>query len=111
MLAVASMEDTLQFYSSVLGFSPTMKSDNYSVIDRDGMRIHLMLASDESVLKAVRGHTDIYIETDQIDDLWASVRAVMSSYKVKPLFDQPYGMREFHIEDPNGVLIFVGQPI
>ena len=109
MLAVENMESTLEFYSLVLGFSPIMQTDSYSVVDRDGMRIHFMLAADESVLNAVRGHTDIYIEVEGVEDLWESVKSLDAPHKTKALFDQPYGMREFHIEDPNGVLIFVGE--
>ena len=36
MLAVENMESTLEFYSLVLGFSPIMQTDSYSVVDRDG---------------------------------------------------------------------------
>ena len=33
-----------------------------------------------------------------------------SRYRVRDLFDRDYGMTEFHVEDPNGCLVFVGQP-
>jgi hypothetical protein len=57
----------------------------------------------------VRGHTDIYIEVENITELWAHVQQFKGKYRVRELFDQPYGMTEFHIGDPNGCLVFVGQ--
>jgi predicted enzyme related to lactoylglutathione lyase len=110
MLAVADMEETLDFYASLLGFSVTMKSPEYSIVERDGGTIHFMRAADESVMKAVRGHTEIYIEVDDIQTLWEQVDTHRGAHKIKDLCDRHYGMTEFIIEDPNGCLVFVGQP-
>jgi hypothetical protein len=68
-----------------------------------------MRAASEQVMKAVRGHADIYIEVDDIDSLWQHVQTFKDRYKIRDLFDQPYGMTEFHISDPNGCLVFLGQ--
>ena len=109
MLAVEDMDLTVEFYTSVLGFNITMKSPDYSIVDRDGATIHFMKAASESVLSAVRGHTEIYIEVDGIHSLWQHVQTFKDNYKIRDLFDQSYGMTEFHIGDPNGCLIFVGE--
>jgi predicted enzyme related to lactoylglutathione lyase len=110
MLAVADMDQTLDFYTSLLGFVVIMTSPEYSIVERDGATIHFMKAADESVMDAVRGHTEIYIEVDDIQSIWEQVDAHRGSHKIRDLFDQPYGMTEFHIEDPNKCLVFVGQP-
>jgi len=110
MLAVADMNQTLDFYTSMLGFTVSMKSAEYSIVERDGATIHFMKAADESVMQAVRGHAEIYIEVDDIQALWEHVDAHRDSHKIRDLFDQPYGMTEFHIGDPNDCLVFVGQP-
>ena len=34
MLAAADMNETISFYQSVLGFTPTMKSERYSILER-----------------------------------------------------------------------------
>jgi predicted enzyme related to lactoylglutathione lyase len=109
MLAVADMEETIAFYQTVLGFSPTMKSPEYSIVERDGQTVHFMKAASEEVLMCVRGHTEIYIEVNGIDALWERVKEFKNHYKITDLFDREYGMTEFHIEDPNGCLVFVGQ--
>jgi len=110
MLATDNMEETISFYQNVLGFRPTMKSPEYSIVERDGQTIHFQRADSEEVMKCVRGHTEIYIEVSGIHALWEHVKALKSRYRVRDLFDREYGMTEFHIGDPNGCLVFVGEP-
>ena len=111
MLAVEDMQETISFYTDVLGFTEQMTSPDYSIIVRGGSTIHLMKAASDEVMDCVRGHTQIYIEVSDVDGLWRSVEPHKERFKVRDLFDQTYGMREFHIEDPNGCLVFIGQPI
>lgn len=110
MLAVANMEEALTFYQDVLGFKPMMKSSEYSIVERDGQTIHFMKAASEHVMDCVRGHTEIYIEVSGIGPLWEHVKTFKDRHKIRDLFDRDYGMTEFHIEDPNGCLVFVGEP-
>jgi catechol 2,3-dioxygenase-like lactoylglutathione lyase family enzyme len=110
MLAVADMDQTLAFYQDILGFVPTMKSAEYSIVARDGQIIHFMKAASADVMKRLRGHVEIYVEVRGIQEIWAKVKGFRLRYKVRDLFDREYGMTEFHIEDPNGILIFVGEP-
>jgi catechol 2,3-dioxygenase-like lactoylglutathione lyase family enzyme len=110
MLAVADMEETLAFYQQVLGFTPFNKSPDYSIVERDGQTIHFQKAASEEVMNCVRGHTEIYIEVSNIHLLWEHVKTFKNRYRIRDLFDRDYGMTEFHIDDPNGCLVFVGEP-
>ena len=110
MLAVADMDQTLAFYQDMLGFVPSMKSAEYSIVERDGQIIHFMKAASEDVMKRLRGHVEIYIEVRGIQEIWEHVKSFKIRYKIRDLFDREYGMTEFHIQDPNGYLIFVGEP-
>ncbi len=110
MLATANMEETILFYQSVLGFTPTMKSPEYSIVERDGQTIHFQKAASEEVMKCVREHTEIYIEVSGIHVLWEHVKTFKNRHRIRDLFDREYGMTEFHIGDPNGCLVFVGEP-
>ena len=110
MLAVSDMEETPSFYQVVLGFTPTRKSPQYSVVARDGQTIHFQKADSDEVMQCVRGHTEIYVEVTGIDALWGHVKSFKDRYRIRDLFDQPYGMTEFHVEDPNGCLVLVGEP-
>jgi catechol 2,3-dioxygenase-like lactoylglutathione lyase family enzyme len=110
MLATDDMEKTLAFYESVLGFKPILKSPNYSVIERDGQTVHFQKAASEEVMKSMREHTEFYLEVSGIRDLWRHVQTFKDRYRIRDLFERGYGMTEFHIADPNGCLIFVGEP-
>jgi catechol 2,3-dioxygenase-like lactoylglutathione lyase family enzyme len=109
MLAVADLDETIAFYRDVLGFTPTLESPEYSIVERDGQTIHFMKAASEEVLRCVRGHTEIYVEVSGIDSLWQHVKTFKERYKIRDLFDREYGMTEFHISDPNDCLVFVGE--
>jgi len=110
MLAAADMEETVAFYHDVLGFTAMRKSAEYAILERDGQTIHFMKAASEEVMRCVRGHTEIYIEVSNIASLWEHVKTFKNRYSIRDLFDRDYGMTEFHIEDPNGCLVFVGEP-
>jgi len=110
MLATDNMEATLSFYQSVLGFAPILKSPQYSIVERDGQTIHFQNATSEEVMKSMREHTEFYLEVSGIHALWEHVKAFKDRYRIRDLFDREYGMTEFHIADPNGCLVFVGEP-
>ena len=110
MLVTDRMDDTILFYRDVLGFTPTMQSAEYSIMERDGQTIHFMKAASEDVMNRLREHTEIYIEVSGIHALWNHVEKFKDRYKIRDLFDRQYGMTEFHIGDPNGCLVFVGEP-
>ncbi len=109
MLATDDMEKSLAFFETVLGFTPIRKSPDYSIIERDGQAIHLMLAASPDVMKSMREHTEIYIEVSGIRVLWDHVQTFKDRYRIRDLFDRDYGMTEFHIADPNSCLIFVAE--
>jgi predicted enzyme related to lactoylglutathione lyase len=104
------MAETIAFYQEVLGFTAILQSPAYTILERDGQTIHFQLAASEEVMESVRGHAEIYIEVSGIRELWEHVKTFKDRYAVRDLFDRPYGMTEFHINDPNSCLVFVGQP-
>jgi catechol 2,3-dioxygenase-like lactoylglutathione lyase family enzyme len=110
MLVTANMQETILFYQSVLGFKLIVESAEYSIVERDGQTIHFQKAASEEVMKCVRDHTEIYLEVSGIHILWEHVKTFKDRYRVRDLFDRVYGMTEFHIDDPNGCLVFVGEP-
>ena len=111
IIPVADMKRSIQFYADVLGFDTALQSDGYSILTRDGAFLHLTRAENQAVLDATRGHTSIYLEVEDIESLWSHVSRFRDRYKIRDLFDRDYGMREFHIADPDDCLIFVGQQI
>jgi hypothetical protein len=81
MLATDNMSETISSYQTVLGFAPTMKSPEYSIVERDGQTIHLQKAASQEVMKCMREHTEIYIEVSGIHALWGHVKPSRASIK------------------------------
>jgi len=111
IIPIADMRRSIAFYTEVFGFDLVRHSDDYSILTRGGASLHLTRADDRSVLDATRGHTSIYLEVEAIEPLWSHVSQFKDRYKIRDLFDREYGMREFHIIDPDDCLIFVGEQI
>jgi predicted enzyme related to lactoylglutathione lyase len=111
VLPVADMDRAVAFFRDVLGFTPAVESTHYTLIRRDGATVHLTKATDAEVMRGVRGHLAIYLEVQGIEELWAHVQGFRAKYRMRDLFDRDYDMREFHIEDPDGCLIQVGEAI
>lgn len=110
MLATDDMNASLSFFESVLRFKTIRRSPDYSIVELDGQTVHIMRAADESVMKSMREHTEIYILVSGIQDLWEHVKTFKDRYRIRDLFARDYGMTEFHIADPHSCLIFVGEP-
>ena len=110
ILPVADMAVTTAFYVEVLDFTAVRASEQYTILRREGASLHLTQAA-PGVLEKARGHFSIYLEVQQIESLWARVAPFKDRYRIRDLFDRDYGMREFHILDPDGCLVFVGQAI
>jgi catechol 2,3-dioxygenase-like lactoylglutathione lyase family enzyme len=111
IIPIADMDRSIRFYNEVLGFQTAMQSTAYSILTRDSTALHLTLAADASVLEVTRKHMSFYLDICGIEALWEHVSAFKDRYKIRDLFDREYGMREFHIIDPDGCLVFVGQAI
>ena len=109
ILPVAEMAVTTGFYLEVLGFEAELKSRNYTILRRGNASLHLTKAA-PGVLEKAGGNLSIYLEVEKIELLWEHVSLFKDRYaRIRDLFDREYGMREFHIIDPDGCLVFVGQ--
>ena len=51
----------------------------------------------------------IYLDVDDVDALFADVKSVVHEFEHE-LADQPHGMREFALRDPNGYQLIFGAP-
>ena len=109
MLNVADIIAEVTFFRDVLGFTDLMGEGGYSVMHRDGTEIHIAENHDEEVLSHVNGRMQIYVQTDDIDALWQRAQPFLETYRMRALFEREYGMTEFHIHTPGGILVFVGE--
>lgn len=119
VLGCDDVQRVAEWFRDTLGFSlePTsvFRIDpdgpvTYAIVERDGIGVHLQLSPDS----APRSISD-----DNAYDAYATVTAVDALHDefvargakvVQPLEDQPYGMRDFSVESPEGHRVFFGAP-
>ena len=114
IVPVSDMSNTMDFYADTLGFERRFVSDDnsFAIAVHGEAAIHFVLTDDADVLKATANNISIYLWVRGIDALYETLEAKLSRLpqnRVRAPFDQPYGMREFHVKDPDGCLLLFGE--
>jgi len=120
ILWTKNLEETISFYQNVLGFKATSNFPNFVYLSRAEVAVMFVLPVDEpedckdpdnqeEFFSKPMLTGSIYIYTDEVDELWNSVKdkATIKS----ALEDREYLMRDFSILDNNGYEIVFGQDI
>ena len=104
VLHVPDVKAAAAFYRDVLGFTWDFGDASYAVVWRDNSAIHFV--RDDGAPNGVH----LFQWVRDVDAYYREVRgrgAVVAS----ELADRPYGIREFGVQDLNGVGIVFGQDI
>jgi len=106
MIPSFNIKETVRFFKDTLGFSSVLDSETYAVYQKNNLTVHILRAGENI------GQMEVYLEVDNIDELWVSIKDKVMELKVRIPFDREYGMRELHIEIPHTkTLLFIGQQI
>lgn len=118
MLAVRNMKETIEFYKNTLGFKmgmafPDADNPEYADLSKDGMVLMFIPAKDHGIGSEEKLGIGVYLymEIDgNIDEYYAELKNkgvnIMADIK-----DEPYGIRDFTVEDPDGYRLTFNQPI
>ena len=112
MLHVRSLDRTSHFYCDVLGFEVegTWPADAPTWCALVNGPARLMCTCDPAEGAPVPSLTgSIYLYPEDVDALWAALPE--GTVTVRAPEDQPWGMRELALEDPDGYLLKLGQPV
>jgi predicted enzyme related to lactoylglutathione lyase len=104
VLLVPDVAATAAFYRSVLGFKsdPGAETPEYTVVWRDNAALHLALG--EQAPRGVR----VFFWVRDVNALYEDVIRQGGAIDV-PIETRPYGIRDFSIRDPNGIVVVLGQ--
>ena len=104
LLLVPDVPATAAFYRRILGFKsdPGTATPEYTVVWRDNAAVHL--AKGEDAPTGVR----IFFWVKDVNTLYEEVIERGAAIAV-PLETRPYGIRDFSVNDPNGVMVVLGQ--
>lgn len=105
------LEETITFYTTVLGFTVDEKNDDWgwASLGKDSVEIMLAKPNSHTPFEQPVFTGSFYFNTDNIDQLWEQLKG-----KVKVCYgieNFEYGMREFAIYDNDGYLLQFGQDI
>lgn len=97
---------TTRFFKDILNFTPVLDTETYAIFQKDNLSIHILQAGQDI------GQMEFYLEVDEIDKLWTTIKDKLGGLQVKGPFNQEYGMREIHIGVPETkTLLFIGQEL
>jgi uncharacterized glyoxalase superfamily protein PhnB len=109
---VAKLDDALAFYEQRLGFTRDfVYEDFYAGVSRDRAVIHLKCAPKLEAEREHRRsgeHLDAYLTVTGIEELHAEL-AGRGAPITRPLARQPWGTRDFQVEDPDGYILCFGE--
>ena len=114
IVPVRDVEASVAFYRDTLGFETRFLSNDkaFGTVVHGEAAVHLLKTQDTASLEATANHISIYLWVKGVDALFAQLKHKLDKLdegRVRPPFDQPYGMREFHVKDPDGCLLFFGE--
>ena len=111
MIHVPDVRTTVAWYISI-GFTLVRQNDEDGDINWAKMKLgnsEVMFDSGGKPSTEQRREVDLYILTDNVDDLCRRLKD--RAPVVVDLYDAFYGMREFVIRDINGFWVTFGQPL
>ena len=116
LLAVRNMKETIEFYKSSLGFKvgmafPDANNPEYVDLSKDGMVLMFIPAKNCGIGKKEKLGigVNLYMNIDgDIDEYYDELkrRGVKIAVDIK---DEPYGIRDFTVEDVNGYQLTFNQ--
>ena len=104
VLHVPDVIAAAEFYRDILGFNWDFGDETYAVVWRDNSAIHFV--HDESGPK----HVHLFQWVQDVDAYYAEIKSRGAVVASEPT-DQPYGIREFGMQDLNRVGIVFGQDL
>src|ERR1700757_4788307 len=97
MLMVKHIEETITFYSSVLGFECSNRMEHWAALRKDDVELMITLPHAHGPFKEPTFTGSLYFNTNNVDAIWELVKD--KARVVYPIENFFYGMREFAICD------------
>ncbi|MGF1501258.1 MAG: VOC family protein [Paracoccaceae bacterium] len=113
IVPVRSVHRSVGFYTQVLDFALAERNreGTYAYVTRGETGLMLLDLADGKAVKATAEYLSAYVWVDGIVALHEALRprlASLGAARYRPLFEKPDGRQEFHVRDPDGLLLFFG---
>jgi uncharacterized glyoxalase superfamily protein PhnB len=112
-ICVSDLSESIEWFAKVLDFKPVDRDTHYAGLRRGETTI--LLGTDDGPYWSPEkdrippagsrgGGVEIVLMVDGVDSLYERARSAAATI-VRPLQDQPWGMRQFWVRHPDGYLI------
>lgn len=116
VLVVRDVATAAAYYRDRLGFAVDRYEDDpdqYAACEREGCHIHLARADSGAPVHANHQSVapdlfDAYLWPEDVDAMHAELAGRGATIIQGPI-DQPYGLREFRVQDPDGHILAFGR--
>jgi len=95
MIASADVEATAIFFKDAFQFIVRREESGYIILEKDKLTIHIKNAWTDLV------HTELYLEVDNVDNVWELIKDKVEGLRIKEPFDREYGMRGTYLHSGN----------
>jgi len=111
ILACRNIQEVIEFYRS-LPLVVVASYPDYVILKGYGIELHFSVCS---ALDALTTTSSCYLRVKDVDQWyqWLQVKnlPLTGVPRLTPIIVQPWGMKEFHLVDPIGNLLRIGQPL
>jgi catechol 2,3-dioxygenase-like lactoylglutathione lyase family enzyme len=101
---VKDLETSLKFYRDILGFAEDFQFGEYAGVHLGELHLHLCA---HTVWRRPSGGGSVSVFGDEVDTYYANLQSHGAKIEREPA-DEPYGMRDFVVSDPDGNLLTFG---
>jgi catechol 2,3-dioxygenase-like lactoylglutathione lyase family enzyme len=116
ILGVSAVAAAVDFFCEKLGFERPQRLYGgpgeppvYAIVKRDGVSVHLQIRDAVAVQRGIHD-SDVMFTVGQVDALAAQFAGQGVKF-LRGVQDEPYGMRDFTIETPDGHRLLFAQPL
>ncbi len=104
VVQVRDPQETARYYRDILGFEYDFGGERYAVVWRDNAAVHF--AKSDQPASGVK----LFLWVKDADEVYEEFRSKGAQIKVE-IGDREYGVRDFGVEDLNGLEVVIGQDI
>jgi uncharacterized glyoxalase superfamily protein PhnB len=106
-----NLNDTIDFYTQILGFTLQEKSEEWqwASLDKNGIEIMLTKPNEHEKFNRIGFTGSFYFVVDEVNELWEELKTKTKICYEIETFD--WEMREFAVYDNNGYILQFGQHI
>jgi catechol 2,3-dioxygenase-like lactoylglutathione lyase family enzyme len=112
-LHVPDLQEALDFFTDILGFTVPFRQDGYAYIHRETVGFRLLEAEGGGAAPGRRRFA-YYIDVRDVDALYAELKPKLDTLPTGDVHgpaDKPYGQRELLVLAPDGDLIVFGMAL